>query len=343
MQQLLSNLPAIILLVVIVGFLAYTAFSIGVRFLVKRIAGLIFVLFGVTFITFIMGYFAPGDAVTSQLGVHLNRTTAAALRHAYGLDLPWYEQYRNFVVNLLHFNLGDSFIDRTQSVATILGRYVPVSAQLGLISLALAILVGVPLGVIAAVRANTRADTAVQSVGLTLYALPAFVIYPFFAILMIFLANNGIPYLPTDSTEWSLSDPSVVAAPILIVAATTFAYYVRLTRASMLEVLRQDHVRTARAKGLNERTVVYRHAFRNALIPLITVIGPSIAYIVNGLFVVELLFNIPGIGFHTVYSIESRDWPVLQGTVIILAVAVALLNLVTDVVYGLVDPRIKVA
>lgn len=343
MQQFLSSLPAIIVLVVIVGFLVFTAFRVGFRFLVKRLAGLIFILFGVTFITFILGYLAPGDAVTSQLGVHLNATTAAALRHAYGLDLPWYEQYRNFIVNLLHFNLGDSYIDRTQSVASILGRFVPVSAQLGLISLFLAIIVGVPLGVIAAVRADTRTDTTIQSVGLSLYALPSFVIYPFFAILMIVLANNGIPHLPTDSTEWDLTNPAIVAAPILIVAATTFAYFVRLTRTSMLEVLRQDYVRTARAKGVNERVVIYRHAFRNALIPLITVIGPSIAYIVNGLFVVELLFNIPGIGFHTVYSIESRDWPVLQGTVIVLAVAVALLNLATDVVYGLADPRIKVA
>ena len=343
MEQLTANLPAIITLVVIVAFLAYTAFRVGVRFLVKRVAGLIFILFGVTFITFIMGYFAPGDAVTGQLGVHYNATTAAAIRHSYGLDLPWYEQYRNFIVHLLHFDLGTSFVDRSQSVNDILALHVPVSAQLGLISLALAIVVGVPLGVVAAVRTNTRTDTAIQTVGLGLYALPSFVIYPFYAILMIIMANNGLPHLPTDSTEWDLANPTIVIAPILIVAATSFAYYTRLTRTSMLEVLRQDYVRTARAKGLNERSVVFRHAFRNALIPLITVVGPSIAYIVNGLFVVELLFNIPGIGEESVRAITDRDWPVLQGTVVILAVAVALLNLATDVMYGIADPRIKVA
>ena len=342
MDSFLTNLPAIITLVVIAGFLAYTGVRIGVRFLVRRIAGLFFVLFGVTFITFIMGYFAPGSAVTQQLGVHINQPGAKKnLLHFYHLDLPWYKQYLYFIEQLLHGSLGDSFINRGESVLSILMRGVPVSAQLGLSALFVTLVIGIPLGMLAAVRANKATDTVIQSVALTLYALPSFVLIAFFQVAMIQLYNHGLPNLPTSG--WNFPNLATITAPILIVAAVGFAYYTRLTRTSMLEVLRQDYVRTARAKGLNERTVILKHAFRNALIPLVTVLGPSIAYIVNGLFVVENLFNIPGIGNETVYSIEARDWPVLQGTVILLAVTVVLLNLATDVMYGMLDPRIKVA
>ena len=341
MQQLTANLPAVIALVAIVGFLAYTAFRIGFRFLIRRLAGLVFILIGVTFITFILGYFAPGDAVVGQLGVHYTPQAAAQLRHFYGLDLPWYQQYGNFLGRLLHFDLGTSYINRDQTVWEILQRGVPVSLQLGVISTILAVLVGVPLGILAAVRANSALDTAIQSVALALFAIPSFVLIAFFAVAMIKLNDNNLPHLPVAGWDWT--DPTTVVAPILIVAAISFAYFTRLTRTSLMETLRQDYVRTARAKGLNERIVIFRHAFRNALIPLITVLGPALAYTVNGLFVVELLFNIPGIANQTVTSIVQRDFPVLQGTVIVLAVAVAVMNLVTDVVYGIADPRIKVA
>lgn len=337
---MLRNLEIGVTFALIVLFLLYIGFRLGVRFLVRRIAGLVFVLLGVTFITFIMGYFAPGDAALAQLGVHYNPTTVAALRHAYGLDLPWYQQYLNFLGRLLHLDLGMSFYDRSQSVWDILGRGVPVSCELGLSSLALTILMGVPLGLLAAVRADTRTDTVVQTVSLVLYALPNFVLIFAFDVLMIKLADNGLPNLPV--AGWDLTQPQTLIAPILIDGVGGFAFFTRLTRTSMLEVLHEDFIRAARAKGLNERVVVYRHAFRNALLPLITVIGPSLAFLVNGGFVTELFFNIPGIGYQTVQSIEGRDWPVVQGTVIILTLAVVLCNLLSDVLYGIADPRIKV-
>jgi ABC-type dipeptide/oligopeptide/nickel transport system permease component len=341
MQSVTANWPVIIIVAVIVAFLAYTGLRLGVRFLVKRVAGLILVLLGVTFITFIMGYFAPGNAVIGQLGIHYTPQAAATLLHYYGLDKPWYQQYLDFLNRLIHLNLGSSYIDRSQTVWDILKRGVPISMELGITSLVLTLVVGVPLGIAAAVHANSWTDTVIQSVALALYAIPSFVLIAFFAVAMIRLDQAGIPHLPVSG--WNFPDPTTVAAPILITAAVGFAYYTRLTRTSMLETLRQDYVRTARAKGLRERTVITRHAFRNALIPLVTVLGPSLAYIVNGLFIVEFLFNIPGIGFETIQSIEQRDWPVLQGTVIILAIAVALMNLMTDVLYGILDPRIKVA
>ncbi len=339
MDQILSNLPGLILAAAIVAFLVYTGFRLGPRFLVRRIAGLVFVIFGVSFITFILGYFAPGDAVVNQLGVHYTPLLARALRHLYGLDQPWYQQYGHFLNNLLHFSLGISWTDRTQTVWNILKQFVPVSAVLGLSSLALSMVLGIPLGMLAAVRANTRYDTVIQTFSLVFYALPSFVIIPFYALAMIWLHNQGLPALQVSG--WGTWD--TMTAPIVITAINSFAGYLRFTRTSLTEVLRQDYVRTARAKGLSERLVLWRHAFRNALLPLITITGPSIGFVVTGLFITETLFNIPGIGQEAIASIVARDFPVVQGITILLAVTVALMNLVTDVVYGLVDPRIKVS
>lgn len=335
----LLDLPAIITAVVVLAFLVFTGFRLGVQFLVRRIAGLLFVILGVTFITFILGYFAPGDAVIAQLGQHYTPATARALRHLYGLDLPWYTQYGNYLYRLVHFDLGQSWVDRTQSVWEILRLYVPVSATLGLSSLLLAVLLGVPLGMVAAVRSNTRYDTVIQTVGLALYAVPTFVVIPFYQLAMVWLSNNGLPHLQTSG--WGSWDTMI--APIVITGVTSFAFYLRFTRTSLIEVLRQDYVRTARAKGLSERIVLWRHAFRNAVLPLITILGPAVGFVVTGLFITEGLFNIPGVGSESINAIVARDFPVVQGVGILLAVAVAMMNLAADVVYGLVDPRIKVS
>lgn len=334
-----SNLPAIITAVIVLAFLVFTGIRLGAQFLVRRLAGLLFVILGVTFITFILGYFAPGDAVLAQLGQHYSIKNAHALRHLYGLDLPWYQQFGNYLYRLLHFDLGPSWSDRTQSVWDKLKLYVPVSATLGLSSITLSVLLGVPLGMLAAVRSNTRYDTVIQTLGLALYAVPTFVVIPFFQLAMVWLSNNNLPHLQVSG--WGSWD--TMLAPIIITAVTSFAFYLRFTRTSLIEVLRQDYVRTARAKGLNENIVLWRHAFRNAVLPLITILGPAIGFVVTGLFITENLFNIPGIGSESISAIVERDFPVVQGIGILLAVAVAIMNLAADVVYGLVDPRIKVS
>ncbi|HEX9038234.1 MAG TPA: ABC transporter permease [Ktedonobacterales bacterium] len=336
----LSNLPAIITAVIVLAFLAFTGIRLGAQFLVRRLAGLLFVILGVTFITFILGFYAPGDAVVAQLGQHYALKAARiALRHFYGLDLPWYQQYGNYLWRLLNFDLGTSWSDRTLSVWDALRLYVPVSSMLGLSSIALSVLIGVPLGMLAAVRSNTRYDTSIQTIGLALYAVPTFVVIPFFQLAMVWLSNNNLPHLAVSG--WGTWDTEF--APITITAVTSFAFYLRFTRTSLIEVLRQDYVRTARAKGLNERVVLWRHAFRNALLPLITILGPAIGYVVTGLFITETLFNIPGIGSEALNAIVQRDFPVVQGVGILLAISVAVMNLAADVVYGLVDPRIKVS
>jgi ABC-type dipeptide/oligopeptide/nickel transport system permease component len=337
MDQLTQNLPGIIALALIVGICAFAGIRVGPRFLIRRLAGVVFVLFGVTFITFILGYFAPGNAVFTQTN---GRGGAAYIHHLevfYGFNLPWYQQYARFLNQLLHFNLGYSYIDSSQSVSSILGRYVPISAQLGVTAVVLAVLVGVPLGLYAAVRSNTRYDTTIQSMSLVLFALPSFVLIPLYQLLMITLHANNLPSAAV--TGWDSWDAMV--GPILIFGAVIFAFFLRITRVSMLEVLRQDYVRTARAKGLTENRVIWGHAFRNSLVNLLTAIGPALAGAVGGVFVVELLFNIPGIGSEALQAINNRDYPVVQGTVILIAMAIAFANLVTDIAYGFVDPRIK--
>jgi ABC-type dipeptide/oligopeptide/nickel transport system permease component len=317
-----------------------------VQFLVKRLIGLLFVVLGVTFITFIMGYLAPGDPIYGMLGVHYTPEAYRTLKHAYGLDLPWHQQYLHYLHNLFTLNFGLSYVYKNQDVSSILARGMPVSLELGLWALLLQLLMGIPLGIISALRANTWVDTTSMGGMLVLYAMPVFVIATLAQVIIVQLdQNTGINWPATNwGTPWvySWDDIQLKLVPILIYATTGMAYFARLARTTMLEVLRQDFVRTARAKGLRERAVIYRHALRNALLPLVTVLGVSIGFLVSGAFFIENIFNIPGIARITLDSISSRDYPVIQATTAVLAVAVVLGNLLSDVLYSVVDPRIKI-
>lgn len=340
MDQLLSNLPALIVLIAFIGILAYSGVRVGPNFLIRRLAGLVFVLIGVTFIVFILGYLSPGTAIDGLCGNRCTPAVLTQLQHLYGLDLPWYTQYGNFLNDLLHFNLGLSFQQRGQTVLSILGSGIPISAQVGLPAVVLQVLIGVPLGIFAAVRAGHRVyDTSNMAVSLIWLSLPTFVTIPFYQLLMVFLGQHGLPSAPIAYN----GDFTDLIAPIILLALGGMGYFARLTRTTMLDVLNQDYVRTARAKGLTERIVIYRHAFRNALNPLVTAIGPSLAFIVGGAFFTEFLFNIPGIGLAAVDAIGAKDMPTVQGTTIIVALAVVIMNLVVDLVYGILDPRVKVA
>ncbi len=317
-----------------------------VQFLIKRFIGLIFVIIGVTFITFIMGYFAPGDPIRGLLGTHFNLQLYNSLRHDYGLDVPWYQQYWNFLVNLAHFNFGYSFKQQGQPVWDILKEGVPVSAELGFWALLIQVVVGVPLGIYSALKANTWIDTANMGAMLILFSIPSFVMAVFFQVIIVWLDQNAGLGWPVsnwgNNWQYTWSDIQFKLGPILVLSAIGMAYYARLARTSMLEVLRQDYVRTARAKGMREQVVVYRHALRNALIPLVTVIGLSFGLIITGAFFIENIFNIPGIAQISISSINDRDYPVIEATVVLLAVAVVIGNLISDILYTVVDPRIKI-
>lgn len=339
MEQLLANIPAIIALLVVLALFAYAGVRIGLRFLLQRIAGLVFVLVGVTFIVFVLGLLSPGSPVLSQCGPKCTPQAAEALIRLYHLDDPWYQQYFRFMNDLLHFDLGISFASRGRHVWDILKSGVPLSAEIGLTALFFQLLVGIPVGVLAAVRNGSRFDTGSMSLALIFVAVPTFLTIPIFQVSNVLLYQQHLPHL---QSSWSAEDPLRFVAPVILLALLGMGFYARLTRTTMLEVLGQDYIRTARAKGVKERVVVYRHGLRNALVPLVTAIGPSIAFVVGGAFFTETLFNIPGIGNIAVSSVGAKDMPVVQGTVILVAVAVAVMNLVVDVVYGLLDPRIKV-
>jgi ABC-type dipeptide/oligopeptide/nickel transport system permease component len=316
-----------------------------VQFLIKRFIGLIFVIIGVTFITFAMGYFAPGDPVRTMLGSHFDPALYAQLKHAYRLDEPFFIQYWNFLKGLFRFDFGLSYEYVNRPVWDILATGVPISAELGLWALVLGVVIGIPTGILSALKANSWIDTTNMAIVLIMYSLPVFVFAVFFQVIIVEIdthtgaqwpvANWGNPW------QYTWSDIQFKIGPIVILALAGLAYFTRLTRTSMLEVLRQDFVRTARAKGLRERVVVYRHALRNALIPLVTVLGLSLGLIVTGTFFLEDIFNIPGIGAATLAATQYRDYPVIQATVVLLAVAVVLGNLISDILYTLVDPRIK--
>ena len=316
-----------------------------VQFLLKRLISLVFVLLCVTFITFIMGYFAPGDPIRSMMGQHFNENLYLQLRHLYGLDLPWYQQYFNFLVHLLHFDFGYSYKQQQMPVILIIATNLPVTLELGLWALVLQFLIGVPLGIFSAMKPNTWIDTVNMGSSIILYALPGFVLAVFvrFAIAQIDQAT-GAGWPPTGwGDPWQYTWPDIQAklAPILVFAIGGVGYIARLTRTSMLEVLRQDYIRTARAKGLSERIVIYRHALRNALVPLVTTIGYSLGFIVTGAFFIETIFNLPGLGSVTINAVNSRDYPVIQATVVLLTIAIVLGNLLSDILYTVIDPRIK--
>ncbi len=321
-----------------------------IQFLVKRFVGLLFVVIGVTFITFVMGINAPGDPIVGLLGQHFTPQAYAALKHAYGLDLPWWQQYLNYLRHLFTFNFGLSYEYPNRAVWDILSSGVPISLELGLWALLLQLLIGIPLGIVSALRANTWVDTLNMGLMLALYAIPVFVLAVFVQVFILWLDNvtGGSNGLNWPVAQWgvpwhySWSDLQFKIAPILVYAATGVAYFARLSRTTMMEVLRQDYVRTARAKGLRERVVIYRHALRNAMIPLVTILGVTVGFLVTGAFFIERIFNIPGIAGITLTSIYSRDYPVIQATTVLLAVAVVLGNLLSDLLYTAVDPRIKI-
>ncbi len=303
-------------------------------YLLRRILLLFPTLFVVAVIVFGLAHAAPGSPFESNADRPLPPATIAALERFYGVDRPIHEQFARYMGNLLRFDLGTSLVqDRT--VAQIIGQQFPVSAQLGLQALLLALAISIPLGVVSALRQNTAFDYAsivFATVGTT---VPSFVI----AIFAIYLFGLNLGWLPL--VGWGT--PKHMVMPTLILALGATAFLTRITRASVLEAIRQDYVRTARAKGLSEQMVVVGHVLRNALIPVATIVGPATAGLITGSFIIEWFFVIPGIGREFVLSIGRRDYPLIMGVYLLYAFLIAVANLTVDLVYGLIDPRIRVS
>ncbi|HJZ46013.1 MAG TPA: ABC transporter permease [Roseiflexaceae bacterium] len=306
------------------------------RFVARRGVSMIFVLFSLTFLTFIIGHLAPGDPILVLMGPRQDPVTYTRLRHLYGLDQPLLTQYFNYLANLIRGDFGLSFSYEGRPVRELIGQGLPISFGVGGLALLASVCLGVPLGIFSALHDGSLADRGAVALALGLYSIPSFVLIPLIWMVNLALFRAGYPNLP--QAGWGT--PSHIVLPVLVLAAANVGYITQLTRSSMLEVLRDDYVRTARAKGLFERTVIARHVLRNALLPLITLLGPMTAFLVTGAFVVEVLFNIPGIGRTAVEAVGRRDYPVIQGTTVILGIAVVVMNSISDLLYHVFDPRI---
>jgi oligopeptide transport system permease protein len=305
-----------------------------IRFIVNRVLWTIPVLWLVATVTFVLMHAAPGGPWDAKsAGKQLDPALAASFNRHYGLDKPLWQQYVIYLGNAAHFDFGTSYTQEGTSVVTVIMQGFPYSARIGVYALLLAVATGVPIGILAALKQNTLVDYAGQLFAMIGFSVPSFVL----AIFLLVLFAITLPLVPVLFTDWrSYILPSVV------LGAGSAAFLARLTRASMLEILHQDHVRTARAKGLKHRLVVLRHVVRNGLIPVITILGPALAGLITGTIIIENVFGVPGMGYLFIQSITARDYPVIMGTTLFYAVLVVIGNMVVDVTYGLVDPRIRV-
>ena len=304
-------------------------------YIVRRVLALVPTLFLVYTITFFLMHATPGgpwDTGEKPLPAEVQ----AQLKAAYGLDKPIWQQYGDYLGNVLHGDFGPSYAQRSRTVADIIGTALPVSLQLAAAATVIAVLVGIPLGVLGAVRHNGPLDYLSGLVSMIGISTPAYVV----TSLLVLLLASKLRWLPTGGWDGIFSPKAII--PALSLALYPLAVLARYTRTSMLEVLRQDYVRTARAKGIREWVVLMRHCLRNSLLPVITIAGIVLADIATGSFFVETIYQVPGIGRYFVQSISGRDYPVILGTVLLLALVVSLLNLAVDLLYPLLDPRIRV-
>jgi oligopeptide transport system permease protein len=302
------------------------------KFIVRRIFWTIPVLLVVIFLTFIMMRQIEGNPFR-QTERAVPEAVQQNLERKFNLDKPWWQQYLFYVKGVATLDFGPSLVLRGQSVNDIMKEHFPKSIELGVYAFLFAIVVGVPLGVIAALRQNTWVDYTAMFFSNIFHALPSFLV----ATLMIYFIALKADLLPTSGwTGWEYK-----ILPAIALGFAPMALFARLVRGSMLETLQQDYVRTARAKGLRYRRVVGLHVLRNSLIPVITAAGPLLGFIITGAFVIELIFNIPGIGQYYVTAVSARDFSVVMGLTVLLSVIIIFANLVVDILYGFLDPRTR--
>ena len=300
------------------------------RYILKRLLMAIVTLWAVITITFFVMKAVPGDPFASEKAV--TPAARAALEAKYGLDKPLMQQYVNYLTGALHFDFGPSLKLRGRDVAAIISDGMKTSAKLGVIALILATISGVLLGAVAALRRNSILDKIIMVITTACVSMPSFIM----GSLLLILFAIHLKWLPANG-----STRAGLILPVITLALYPMSYITRLTRSSMLDVLGQDYIRTAKAKGVSERNVILKHALKNSLIPVITYFGPELAYIVTGSLVVEQIFAVPGIGRYFVSSITGRDYPLIMGTTIVLASLIVIMNLVSDIMYKVVDPRIN--
>ena len=303
------------------------------RFVIRRILVILPMLFIVVSLTWMLVRLAPGNFYVDEK--KLPEAIEENLREKYGLNKPWHVQYRRVLWNIARFDFGTSLKYEGQTVNQILLRALPVSAALGLSAYVIALLVGITLGTFSALRQNSWIDYASMAIAMLGISIPNFVLGP----LLVLLFSLTLFWFPP--ALWDGFPSRSVVLPALTLSAIYIAYIARLTRSGMLEVLRSDYIRTARAKGLSERQVVTRHALRGGLLPVVSFSGPALAFLVTGTVVVERIFALPGLGNYFINACLNRDEPLIIGIVAFIAVTVLVFNLLVDISYAFMDPRIR--
>jgi len=311
------------------------------RYILRRLALTIPALLGVTLIVSVMVRFLPGDAVAMMMQDYGGYAKdAAQLREKLGLNRPFYVQYVTWLGGIARGDLGRSLRDNTP-VTDELRTRLPVTFELGMLGLIISLIIAIPLGVYSAVRQDKISDYIARSAAIAMLAVPGF----WLATLAITLPAIWFKWSPPLRYSRLTADPKTnliqMMLPALILGIGLSGGVMRLTRAQMLEVLRQDFIRTSRAKGLNERMVVFRHALRNALIPVVTLLGLQMSVLISGTVVLESIFVVPGMGRYLLESLNNRDYPVVQAVVLLFATLIILTNLIVDLLYAWLDPRIR--
>ena len=300
--------------------------------MLKRLLGVAPVVFGVLLLTFLLVHLVPGDPVEVMLGESATSADRGQLRAELGLDRPLALQFKDYLTKLAHGDFGHSIHSKTE-ISHLLAERIPATAKLALAALLIAIAVGLPLGIVAALQAGRWPDSVATLLSLTLSAMPHFWLGPL--LMLVFALWLGV--LPVSGMQ----APASIVLPALTLGFGLAAILTRMTRASLLEVLHEDFVRTARAKGLPERTVILRHALRAALLPVVTVLGLQLGGLLAGTVITETVFGWEGVGRLLVESIEKRDYPVTQACVLVIALSYVLVNLLTDLAYTRIDPRVR--
>ena len=303
------------------------------KYVLRNILMIIPTMLGVIIIVFSINQFTPGDPVALQLGADYTEEQYLAKQEEMGLDDPYFTQLFNYLKGIVtKLDFGTSYSTHRPVITEVKGR-IWTSIKLGLLGIALVIVVGVPIGIISATKQGSPLDYSVTFLSLILTSMPNF----WLCMILMLIFSLKLGWVPASG----LDVPSAYILPVIGVAITSVTQVIRQTRSSMLEVVRQDYITTARAKGLSERTVIYKHALRNALIPVVTLVGMQFGTVFAGSPVIEAIFNIPGMGTLMLNAINSKDYPEIQSVVLILSFIVCLTNVLVDIVYGFLDPRIR--
>ncbi len=304
------------------------------NFIVKRIILAIPTLIAVSFLVFMIARLAPSSPVEIILGEKATKENVARLEKEYGLDKPLLVQYVNYVWGIVaHGDFGKSFSRGGQPVSEMIRQDFPVTAQLAISAFILAFFIGIPVGILAALFHNSWFDRLCMAGVVALVSVPSFVIGP----LMVIYFAVRLRWLPVSGWD----SPAYTILPTIALGSRSAAILARFMRSSLLDVLKQDYIRTAMAKGLSKGRTIWRHALKNSILPVLTILGTSFGGLLTGSFVVETIFQVPGIGYESINSISKRDYPVIQGMALLVAIIFILANLGVDILYGVVDPRVR--